>query len=750
MEYILFLLFSVANSLVLNFLEIYLKSYRAFFSTHSFYEGLRMTIGIMVPILTAARFDQIGWGLAMAVGALCVSLADNAGPFHHRINGMMAALGFMLTTSLLTGFLLPFQILTIILLFLFGFSFSIIGIFGSRAASIGTAILVAITLQLTASEMSVLQNALLTAAGGLWYFLLSITLYRLRPYKLAQQVLGDCLEETGAYLKIKAQFFYENPDFADTYNALLQAQVRVHNKQETVREILFKTRGIVKESTHIGRVLVLIFLETVDIFEVINKSEKDYKVLHEKLDKTKLLPLFADVINQIATDLAALAMAVKEGRPFTLSPEIFQKIKSLEQSFANGKIHFHTNDNADSLLGLHRILENIILLHQKAETIASLSAYQKEEKYQKNIDYARFVVPSYINKRLLIENLHKNSNIFRYSIRMGLSLSVGYIFSLLFPLGHGYWILLTIVVILKPAYALTAQRNKERLFGTIIGGVAAMLILMFISPKPILLVIMIMSMIAAFSLMRIRYLLSVAMLTAYVLVGLYLLQPGEYVLLLKDRIIDTALGSVIAFSFTRIIPPIWEREQIMGLLKKTIETNLNYFIYSISYFKGQKIEPTQYKWYRKETYVALANLSDAFQRMLNEPKRHQQSGVFLHPLIVSCHVLTSRIASLLGYHHQEFNEETLGYFDKMTNAIGNNLNSAIQLIDKNDGKTNLSNQQGIGMETQSIERFKINATNKDGESQEGLLQTSLKAHLVDIFNLTHGMKELTGKLKGNT
>jgi uncharacterized membrane protein YccC len=59
--------------------------YTSFFSTHSFYEGVRITIGMMVPVLVAARYDEIGWGLAMALGALCVSLTDNAGPVHHRI-----------------------------------------------------------------------------------------------------------------------------------------------------------------------------------------------------------------------------------------------------------------------------------------------------------------------------------------------------------------------------------------------------------------------------------------------------------------------------------------------------------------------------------------------------------------------------------------------------------------------------------------------------------------------------------------
>jgi uncharacterized membrane protein YccC len=160
----------------------------------------------------AARYDEIGWGLAMALGALCVSLTDNAGPLHHRINGMGAALGFILVTSLITGFALPHTWLLMILLGGFAFFFSWIGVFGNRAASIGTSVLVAITLQLTESPLGVWGNALLlTAAGGVWYFLLSMALYRIRPYKLAQQVLGDCIKGTADFLELKAGFYFRMP-----------------------------------------------------------------------------------------------------------------------------------------------------------------------------------------------------------------------------------------------------------------------------------------------------------------------------------------------------------------------------------------------------------------------------------------------------------------------------------------------------------------------------------------------------------
>ncbi len=659
--------------------------YTSFFSTHHFYEGVRVTVGIMVPVLVAARYDEIGWGLAMALGALCVSLTDNPGPLHHRINGMLAAVVFIFITSLVTGYALPYTGLVMVLLAGFSFFFSLIGVFGTRASYLGTSVLVAITLQLTESPLGIWGNALLTAAGGVWYFLLSIALYRIRPYKLAQQVLGDCIMETGKFLALKANFYGTHPDLDDLYTQLLKAQVEVHNKQQVVREILFKTRSIVKESTHTGRVLVMAFLDTVDLFETTLTSEQDYREMQNKLGTTELLPHVGNLLQQIADQLMAIGVAMQEGKSFPAPNNIDEWLAGLKETYADSRQKFLNEENAEAFNGLSHVIGGISELLVKVKNLTMYTTYDKRIKLEKKIDYQRFVVPSYINIRLLLDNIRFSSNIFRYSVRMAAAVLAGYGLSLYFPVGHSYWILLTIVVILKPAYALTKQRNMERLLGTVAGGVVGALILMNLKSVPLLLGILIVSMIAAFSLIRIRYWLGVALLTLYVLVAFYLLQPGDYAPLFKDRLLDTFIGSVIAFVFTRIIPPIWERDQIRHLLLTAIVSNKNYYTYIASAFVGKPIDASQYKFYRKETYVSLANLSDAFQRMLNEPKSRQHTGEFMHPLVVSCHVLASRIATLSGYSRTYAPAMADKDFNIFIEKGAQNLDAALQWLQPDAG-----------------------------------------------------------------
>jgi hypothetical protein len=67
----------------------YLKQYRSFISSHYVGEGVRITTGVLVPVLIMAYFDLLPIGFAVGLGALCVSITDNPGPIHHRRNGLL-------------------------------------------------------------------------------------------------------------------------------------------------------------------------------------------------------------------------------------------------------------------------------------------------------------------------------------------------------------------------------------------------------------------------------------------------------------------------------------------------------------------------------------------------------------------------------------------------------------------------------------------------------------------------------------
>ena len=82
---------------------------------------------------------------------------------------------------------------------------------------------------------------------------------------------------------------------------------------------------------------------------------------------------------------------------------------------------------------------------------------------------------------------------------------------------------------------------------------------------------------------------------------------------------------------------------------KSTKLNKNYFRDVANAFTGNPVTNTIYKVSRKNAFVALANLSDAFSRMLSEPKSKQKNSKELHQFVVLNHMLTSHIATLAYY-----------------------------------------------------------------------------------------------------
>ena len=120
--------------------------------------------------------------------------------------------------------------------------------------------------------------------------------------------------------------------------------------------------------------------------------------------------------------------------------------------------------------------------------------------------------------------------------------------------------------------------------------------------------------------------LSIIFMTPYILLLFHLLNSGNFQTILQDRVIDTMIGSGIAFLANFLLLPAWEHEQVKNYMAETIISNKTYFADISAAFIGKPVSITQYKLSRKNAFVALANLSDAFSRMLSEPKNKQKNG----------------------------------------------------------------------------------------------------------------------------
>jgi len=209
-----------------------------------------------------------------------------------------------------------------------------------------------------------------------------------------------------------------------------------------------------------------------------------------------------------------------------------------------------------------------------------------------------------------------------------------------------YWILLTIMVILKPGFGLTKERNFQRLLGTIIGGIIGAIILMTVHSEVARFVILIFFFLIAYSLFRVNYIMAVMFMTPYVLIMLSFSGLNTFEVA-KERIFDTFLGGMIAFLSSYIIFPNWESFQVKNNIRQLLIANYKYLAQAVRILSGEEITVTSYKLSRKELYIASANMGSTFQRMLSEPKWRQKSTKEVNRLVILNHILSSYGATLL-------------------------------------------------------------------------------------------------------
>lgn len=631
----------------------YLKEYKSFINSHYLGEGVRITAGIVLPAVLLNHFNLLSIGVVVALGAMSVSITDNPGPIHHRKNGMLACFIINTIIAAITGLVGPYSFLLGVLIVLACFVFSMIGVYGNRVNSIGVSALLVMVLNIDRQHhgWDVLLNAAYILAGGVWYMLLSLLLYNFRPYKLAQQALGDCIMATADYLRVRASFYEKEVDYDKTYQRMLEQQIAVHEKQNLVRELLYKSRHIIKDSTTTGRTLVMIFTDIVDLFERSMTSYQDYKTLHESFDDNDILQKYQTLILELSNELDEIGIAVKSGEASEETGVLSAHISSTRNYFDLFRNDKRTAENVDDFISLRHILNSISDIASRIHTLHLYTTYDKETAKKATIpsDYDQFVTHEKFDFKLFKDNLSFESNNFRHALRISIATLAGFIISMFFPFGHSYWILLTIIVILKPAYSLTKKRNYQRLIGTVFGAMIGLVILYFVKNDDALFVIMLLLMVGTYSLLRTNYMFSVIFMTPYILLLFHLLSDASFKTIITDRIIDTAIGSAIAFLANLSLLPAWEQEKIADYMLQAITNNKTYFKNVAAAFTGNPVTNTEFKLSRKNAFVALANLSDAFSRMMSEPKSKQKNIKELHQFVVLNHTLTSHIATLASY-----------------------------------------------------------------------------------------------------
>lgn len=712
-----------------------IRNIQDFLLSTYFADGLRITIGVLLPSLILAQFGLLQYGMTLSLGALCISVVDTPGPIVHRRNAMLITTGLLVLISILVGLTNKNTYVTSFILVICSFIFSMFFLYGNRAASIGISVLLIMVLSIDDIRPweEVVFYAFLILIGSIWYTLLSYFVYRLRPYRLVQQTLSDSIYQVSEFLRAKAKFYSEDTDHEKNYAEIVQLQAQVHEKQDEVRELLFKTREIVRESTPEGRFLLVVFIDIVDLFEQIMSTYYNYKQLHEQFDSVGILPQYEDIINKIALSLDDISFALKSGGSPSLADGLLTDVNSLKNSIIQLENDKDISHHTLGLIALKNIEVNIENIVDRVKTITNYFNKQaKKNLKSKDIDVQKFVSKQSFGIKLLVENLTIKSSIFRHSVRVAIVMLIGFLVAKSLNFAHSYWILLTILVISKPGFSLTKQRNYQRIIGTVIGAFIGMGILVYVHDKNTLFVILLICMIGSYSFQRKNYVVSVLFMTPYVLVLFDFLGMGS-LSIARERIYDTLIGSGIAVLASYSLFPNWEYENLKKSMLDVIKANKEYFEQVKDLYFEQHLNQslTNYKLARKQVYVSTANLASLFQRMFAEPKSKQLYIQELNQFTVLNHLLSSYIATLsLYYKEHNFVNSHIDEFKGISENTIYLLNESVNNLNKKD-----SHPQNVPLIRQKNASDSTDQNNAVSEQFDLIQKVAY-----DIFKLTEKLK----------
>ncbi|NCD71964.1 FUSC family protein [Mucilaginibacter agri] len=642
-------------------MAVHQREIKSFFYSQYFSDGLRITLGVLLPSLILAQFGQLELGLTLSLGAVCVCVVDTPGPEVYKRNAMLICNALVLLVAIITGFA-RLNVYTLgIEVVAASFVFSMFTVYGNRAASIGTSSLLVMIFMMDKGLQpnEVLKYSAIITAGGVWYMIMSLVFFGIRPYRAAQQALGENIVDVVKFLRIKADFYLPETDIEQNYRKLVSQQIKVSQHQDNVRELLFKTRLIVKESTHASRVLVLTFVDLVDMFEQIMATHYDYQEIRDRFAGTDILPHIGHLIHQMAGELDNVGYAILANSRYRRIKNFNTQLEELKLEIDNTSAHLSGSSN----LVLKKILINLRDFNQKIIDICKYYNSKSAEgliSKKGDVEYTKFVAHQDYTPHILFDNLSFKSSGFKHALRVSLVCLVGFIITksngLLELINdftgqnikfghHSYWVLLTIIVILKPGFSLSKQRNYERVAGTIIGGAIGVLILTFLHNKTLEVVLLMLFMMGAYSFLRVNYITSVIFMTPYVLILFKFLGVG-HLDAAEERIIDTILGASLSFLASYLLFPSWESEQLRETSLDVVDANIRYLITLGENLTGKPRSTMDYKLARKDVFVKSANLSAAFERMVSEPKSKQKKSKDVHKFVVLNHILSSYLATI--------------------------------------------------------------------------------------------------------
>ncbi|KAB8062270.1 FUSC family protein [Janthinobacterium sp. FT14W] len=626
----------------------YALNLRTFIYSHYFYLGLRVAIGLVGLALLTQEISDSNTAMTVCIGALCTTLMDMPSPLRHKFNEMLASVLLCSAVTLLISLCGPVHWLLLTVLVLVSFLASMMVVYGKKSMPLQLAALFIMTMSME-HQMTWQQSfhhAGLFMLGGLIYLAYAMAIAWVLRHRIKQQVLAEALFELAAYIDIKADFYDTRFNLTEQFNKLVRHQSILADRQQASRDLILRSHKNSKDA-----IVVQVHVCMLDLYELILSTHTDYALLRQHLADSDVLKSLHDLAYKAARDIESVAYAVTRKRASYAQISYDKEWADIEGEIA--RLHAK-GDSAQEALATLRAQRNKIraILKMIADLhLASQKVYDNVP-FWSGADMAPFLSQQKYELKTLLSNLRLDSPVFRFALRVSMAISVGLAIGHWLPYAaHSYWIVLTIVIILRPTFSMTRQRRADRIIGTIIGCVITAIVIRFVHSNIVLMAILFLSIVATPTFIYLRYRYTAIAVSLMILLQMHLVAPSNPNLV-SERLIDTLIGAFVATVFSFVLAN-WEYQSLPRLVRQVLNVNLSYMQASFELLQGKCFDDFAYRIERKRLMDSLAALSSALVRMLDEPASKQRAVEDINLFIVQNYLLVAHVAalrSILGRH----------------------------------------------------------------------------------------------------
>lgn len=657
-----------------------------FFKSSDFSKGVVLALAILIVLIISFRLGHLETGVSLTMGMFIGAPANVPGSTRHRVIGIISATFLGMLVTIIINLANSSLELLIPVMGALVFLIAYISVFGFRASLVSFSGLLAIVLSFAHpyTGTDIFIHAVWIGLGGLWYLFVSHLFHLLTNKSHTLQLMSECMDLTSQYLTTRADFALEE-NKEELQNRLLELQSEINDRHEILREILLSSRrnsGI----SNFSRRQVLIFIELIDILELSIGNLTQVHKVHEAFKKfpDKMKP-FTDLIYEMARKLNYLSKVIGDKKPLRYNETINELLQQAQRSISTYKKEVGFPEAQEGVLLFHNIYDYLQKQAQKIEVIQKVmtNLFERDQKWLKDKDAQKFITQQDYDWKIFSENFNFKSSLFKHSLRLTLTVLVGFAIGTIFSVQNAYWILLTIIVIMRPGYALTKQRSKNRLYGTLIGGAIAVGVVYITQNEIIYGVLAVITFILAFGLVQKNYKSSAIFITLNI-VFVYALLKADASSVIQYRVFDTLTGAALAFVANSFFWPSWQFLHMNDFIVKTIQANQLYLKEIDNYYHHKNNHDPSYKLSRKNAFLAIGNLNAAFQRMTQEPISRQKDLAKIYEIVALNHTFLSLAASLGTYIRHHKTTEASRHFEIYMAGIGKNLEAAYKGLNQEE------------------------------------------------------------------